>query len=191
LRSQQIKNAATLLLLSQGVPMILGGDEFGRTQLGNNNPYCQDNEISWINWELLQTHQDLFRFFKLLIQFRKRHPILRRRNYQNPGETAPAFLWHGVKPYMSDWGYDSRALGLQLVGGNEDNDILILTNAGEKPLSFELASPKSNPNSRWRRFIDTALLPPEEILEHRRLKPLTEANHYLVSSHAVVVLVSS
>ena len=191
LRSQQIKNAATLLLLSQGVPMILGGDEFGRTQLGNNNPYCQDNEISWINWELLQTHQDLFRFFKLLIQFRKRHPILRRRNYQNPDETVPAFLWHGVKPYMPDWGYDSRSLGLQLVGGDEDNDILILTNAGEKPLSFELPPPKSNSNSRWRRFIDTALSPPEEILEHRRLKPLTEANHYPVSAHAVVVLVSS
>jgi isoamylase len=188
LRKQQMKNLASVLLLSQGVPMILGGDEMGRTQRGNNNPYCQDNEISWFNWDLLKTHRDLFRFFKLLIAFRKQHPILRRRTYQSRDETTPAFLWHGIKPGEPDWGWHSRFLGLQLTGGDADNDILILANAFEGRLKVELARPSRQP--KWYRFVDTSLTPPHEICETGKLRTLARQSEYDVATRSVVVLVS-
>jgi len=81
LRNRQVKNFAALLLLSQGVPMFVAGDEFRRTQQGNNNAYCQDNEISWVDWTLLEKHQDVFRFFRTMIAFRKAHPVLHRRHF--------------------------------------------------------------------------------------------------------------
>jgi glycogen operon protein len=183
-----MKNLASVLLLSQGVPMILGGDEMGRTQRGNNNPYCQDNEISWFNWDLLKTHRDLFRFFKLLIAFRKQHPILRRRTYQSRDETTPAFLWHGIKPGEPDWGWHSRFLGLQLTGGDADNDILILANAFEGRLKVELARPSRQP--KWYRFVDTSLTPPHEICETGKLRTLARQSEYDVAARSVVVLVS-
>lgn len=188
LRKQQMKNLVTILLLSQGVPMILGGDEMGRTQRGNNNPYCQDNEISWLNWDLLKTHKDLFRFLRLLIAFRKSHPILRRRTYQNKDETMPAFLWHGVKPGEPDWGWHSRFLGLQLTGGEVDSDILILASAYEGHLRIELAKPTRE--SRWFRFLDTSLTAPYEICEPGKFKTLSKQSHYDVAGRSVVVLVS-
>jgi isoamylase len=188
LRKQQMKNLASILLLSQGVPMILGGDEMGRTQRGNNNPYCQDNEISWFNWDLLKTHRDLFRFFQLLIAFRKQHPILRRRTYQSKDETTSAFLWHGIKPGEPDWGWHSRFLGLQLTGGDADSDILILVNAFEGRLKVELARPSRQ--LRWYRFVDTSLTPPHEICEGGKLRILARQLGYDVAARSVVVLVS-
>jgi len=188
LRKQQMKNFVTILLLSQGVPMILGGDEMGRTQRGNNNPYSQDNEISWFNWDLLKTHRDLFRFFRLLIAFRKQHPILRRRTYKSKDETTPAFLWHGIEPGMPDWGWHSRFLGLQLTGGDTDNDILVLANAFEGRLKVELAKASRQP--RWYRFVDTSLTPPHEICEPGKLRTLARRSEYDVAARSVVVLVS-
>ena len=167
---------------------ILGGDEMGRTQRGNNNPYCQDNEISWFNWPLLKTHQDLFRFFKLLIAFRKRHPILRRRTFWNKDEAMPAFLWQGAKPGEPDWSWDSHFLGLQLVGGDEDSDILILTNARDDRLKVEL--PKPSRQSKWYRVVDTSLTPPHEICNEGEFKNLAKPFQYDVPGRSVIVLVS-
>ncbi len=187
LRKQHVKNMATVLMMSQGVPMILSGDEMGRTQRGNNNPYCQDNDISWLDWSFLAKHRDLFRFFKLLIAFRKAHPVLRKRTYQNLDETA-GFLWHGVTPGNPDWGWHSRFLGLQLLGGDADNDLLILTNAYDGPLSVELAKPSRH--AQWFRFIDTALTPPYEINDEGQYKKLARQKIYEVASRSVVVLIS-
>jgi len=187
LRRQQMKNLMAILLLSQGVPMILAGDEFGRTQQGNNNPYCQDNEISWLNWLLLRQHRDIFRFFKQLIAFRKQHTILRRRTYQNLDE-VPDFLWHGVKPLQPDWGWHSRFLGVQLVGGDNESDLLIYANSYEGRLTVELAVPSRH--KQWHRFVDTALTPPHDIRADGKFARLTKPFSYDVAPYSVVVLVS-
>lgn len=187
LRKQQMKNLAAILLLSQGVPMILAGDEMGRTQQGNNNPYCQDNEISWLNWGLLRHHRDLFRFFKHLIAFRKQHTTLRRRTYQNLDE-VPDFLWHGVKPSQPDWGWHSRFLGVQLVGSETESDLLIYTNSYEGKLTAELPAPSRH--ERWYRFVDTSLTPPHDVRADGKFVRVAKASSYDVAPHSVVVLVS-
>ena len=108
LRRRQIKNAITILLLSRGIPMILSGDELGNTQFGNNNAYCQDNEISWINWDDLKKNNEIFIFFKKMIAFRLAHPVLRgkkhfqERDYMQSG--YPDISFHGEKAWYVDWG---------------------------------------------------------------------------------------
>ena len=173
-------------MLAQGVPMILGGDELGRSQQGNNNAYCQDNEISWFNWDLLDENSELFRFFKALIAFRKKHPVLRQRSYASRNSDQPSFLWHGVKPGQPDWSTDSRFLAMQLVGGAEDNDILVLCNSWDGSLPVELAKPTRD--SRWFLFLDTSMDPPREIYEKNR--SILNQGKYKVFPHSIVVLVS-
>ena len=101
LRNRQMKNAIGLLLLSRGIPMILAGDEFGNTQYGNNNAYCQDNEISWLDWNLLSENKDLFAFFKTMISFRAKHPVLRRPDFFEGRNSSgyPELSFHGTRPW--------------------------------------------------------------------------------------------
>ncbi len=113
LRARQRKNFAAILLFSHGVPMLLSGDEMGRTQQGNNNAYCQDNDISWINWDLAKQNAGLVRFFQLMIAFRKRCPMLRRDTFALDGSTGFHVTWHGTKRMSADWGPESRSLGMQ------------------------------------------------------------------------------
>ncbi len=107
LRSQQIKNAAVMMLVSQGVPMILMGDEMGRSQSGNNNTYCHDNELNWQDWSLLEKNAHLYRFFKQMIQFRHAHPILRNKtHFQNQDAKGTGYAditWHGTQAWNADW----------------------------------------------------------------------------------------
>lgn len=101
LRIRQIKNYAALLLLSRGVPMLLSGDEFANSQQGNNNAYCQDNPVGWLNWENLEHHKDIYEFFRTLIAFRKAHPVLRRNDFfvdQN-SSGYPELSFHGIRPW--------------------------------------------------------------------------------------------
>lgn len=101
LRKRQVKNCAAMLLLSRGIPMFLAGDEFGNTQFGNNNAYCQDNEISWLDWGLVDKNSDLLDFFKGLIAFRKAHPVLRSTSYDTANNSTgyPEISWHGTTPW--------------------------------------------------------------------------------------------
>src|SRR5262249_31498611 len=105
LRLRQAKNLMATLLLSQGVPMILGGDEFLRTQQGNNNAWCQDNEVSWVDWSVADRHAEFLQFVRAIIQFRRQHPALRRRTFLD-GSTGDA-IWHGVEPHRPDFGPQS------------------------------------------------------------------------------------
>lgn len=188
LRLRQVKNLATFLLFSQGVPMILAGDEFGRTQQGNNNAYCQDNEVSWINWELTKTHAELFRFFKLLIAFRKKHPILRLRNFiENNASHSGAITWHGVKLNQPDWSWDSRSLAMHLKKEQEE-DIFLIANAHWESHLFEL--PWLGIRRRWCRVIDTFLESPFDITEEGTESNLRHQNFYKVGPRTVVVLIS-
>src|SRR5207248_8865263 len=120
LRRRQVRNLMTTLFLSQGVPMILAGDEFLRTQGGNNNAWCQDNEVSWLDWSLARANGDFLRFAKMLIAMRKRHPALRRRTFfRGPGFgqlMTPDIVWHGVEPERPDFSGTSRTLAYCLDG---------------------------------------------------------------------------
>lgn len=197
LRNKMIKNAVTILLVSQGIPMILSGDEFGNTQFGNNNAYCQDNEISWLNWDLLNTNPEIFRYFKTMIAFRKKHPVLRNKkhlkneDYLNTG--YPDISWHGVKSWEPDWNNYSHSLAFLLCGkhsdgGNiNDNYIYVAMNSHWEPHEFEIPSPPDN--MKWYRFSDTGLTHPDEIAPVGDEKLLRNQKKYLLQPRSVIVLI--
>ncbi len=193
LRRRQAKNFAAILLLSRGIPMILAGDEMGRTQLGNNNAYCQDNETSWVDWNLTQKNADLLRFFKLLIKFRKSHPALRYGSFtQQEGESGFPITWHGVKPGRPDWSWESRNLAVQISEKTPNTasgmtDIYIAANAYWEALRIEL--PKLTGSRKWLRVVDTMLESPEDIAEEGKGPCLDDQNVYEISPRSVVVLI--
>jgi len=185
LRTKQIKNLATILMLSSGVPMILSGDEFGRTQMGNNNAYCHDNEISWLNWNLTEKNSDLFRFWKLLIKFRKSNDLFRRETFQ-----SFHVEWHGHTLYHPDWSSESRVIGMHLFTDFRDRikgfkDIYMIFNSHWESGSFELPHLDGK---KWHRVIDTHLNVLSDILEHGKEIVLSDQNNYLVNERSVVVL---
>ena len=106
-----VRNAATILFCSIGIPMLLAGDEFCNSQFGNNNAYCQDNETSWLNWNQLQENHDMFLFFKQLIAFRKEHPLFRRASEGTP-KNYPAVSLHGINPWQFDSSHGNRVVVL-------------------------------------------------------------------------------
>jgi glycogen operon protein len=112
LRRRQVRNLIATLLLSQGVPMLLAGDELLRTQGGNNNAWCQDNETSWVDWGLATRNADFLRFVKEMIALRRRHPALRRRRFMRDGDV----IWHGTQPFRPDFSSKSRTLAFALDG---------------------------------------------------------------------------
>ena len=193
LRARQVRNFATLLLFAHGVPMLLAGDEFGRTQLGNNNAYCHDNEISWVNWDLLEHNASLFRFFKLLIQFRKDNALLRRRTFvSGDADAGLQISWHGVRVDQPDWSYHSRTLALhlsdqQLLLQPDHADLYLIANAHWEPHVFELPAPRVS--RRWFRRIDTSKRPPHDICDPGNEVVLPAQNRYHVGPRSVVVLV--
>jgi len=157
LRRRQIKNALTMLLVSQGVPMILMGDEVGHTQKGNNNAYCQDNEISWFDWSLVKANAELFTFCKRLIAFRKECSLV--RGHTAPSERDPVGVqisWHGVRAWRAEWANWNRTLAFMLSGngGQGAEFVYVAMNMHWEPRSFEL--PLLPESFRWRKFVDTA-----------------------------------
>ncbi len=193
IRRRQVRNFAAILLLSRGVPMILAGDEMGRTQLGNNNAYCQDNEISWVDWNLTRKNAGLLRFFKLLIRFRKNHPALRYGSFTKE-EGAPGFpvTWHGVKPGKPDWSWESRNVAVQISektpSAPEIADIYIAANAYWESLALEL--PRLTGSRKWFRVMDTMLESPHDISEEGKEPRLGDQNVYEIGPRTVVVLIS-
>jgi glycogen operon protein len=184
------------LLVSQGVPMLLAGDEFLRTQRGNNNAWCQDNPISWIDWELAVQNADFLRFTREMIALRKRHPALRRRQFFRgtglKGDLEPDVLWHGPEPESSPFSHYSRSLALVLDGSQTerepDRDFYVVCNAWREPLPFRVpVSPSRRP---WRRTVDTALASPLDIVPTDEGPRVPFQTTYLVAPFSTVVLVS-
>jgi len=211
LRKRQAKNLFATLMLSQGVPMILGGDEFLRTQRGNNNAWCQDNEIGWVDWSLQQSNADFLRFAREMIHLRKRHPALRRRRFFQ-GELSKAkqssdgrrievpadIVWHGVQPRKADFGFYSRTLAYSLDGrftGREfdadyapDQDFYVAMNAWHEPLPFRI--PPSPTRRPWRRVVDTALASPLDIVGEAEGPRVGDGTKYIIGPFSLIVLVS-
>jgi glycogen operon protein len=192
LRKRQAKNFMAILLLSQGVPMLLAGDEVLRSQGGNNNAYCQDNELSWFDWTLSERNTDMFRFIKQMISFRQRHPGLRRRRFlagsKPKGSRLPDISWHGVRlnePLWEDASAQVLAYTLGAVS-EEEEDLHVILNMSDSPQATELPH---IPDRRWYGAVDTWQTSPADILEPLDQPPVKDYT-YLVHPRSVVVLES-
>ena len=187
-RKRQMKNVAATLLLSQGVPMILAGDEFGRTQRGNNNAYCQDNEISWVDWSGVDANADLLRFVRCLIAFRKRHILFRQREFIGQGSRIPHIVWHGVELEKPDWSWHSRSIAAELQFEDQDEDLYFVFSSYADTLVFQLP-PRTN-GKRWHRFIDTSLEAPHDVVESDEEQHLVNQNEYSVGPGSLLALMA-
>jgi glycogen operon protein len=179
LRKRQVRNFCSLLMLANGVPMFVAGDEFMHTQRGNANAYDQDNETTWLDWDLAATNADILRFFKMMIAFRKAHPIIGRST--GWGRDCS---WHGTRgdPDLSN---ASHAIALHLRGAaSGDIDIYVMINAYWESLSFDLPG-----SSRWRRLVDTSLASPMDIVAETDAVSLDRAA-YELGPRSTVVLIS-
>jgi glycogen operon protein len=158
LRRRQVRNLLTLLFVAQGVPMLLAGDELGRSQGGNNNAWCQDNPLGWLDWTLALPNAGLLRFVRGLIAFRRAHPVLRRRTFLTGeggnGSPRPDVSWHGTHLGRPDWGGASRCLAMHLAGEHApepDDDVYLAANAAAEALVFELPRPPAG--THWLRVV--------------------------------------
>jgi len=187
LRLRQIKNFLTILFVSQGTPMVFMGDEIRRTQMGNNNAYCQDNELSWFNWNEIEKNADLLRFFKSLIHFTQSRPIFSQEKLlastKESGESS--IIWHGTRLGIPDWSETSHCLAFTLHHRESDEHLHILLNAFWKPLAFEL--PKLETGRTWRRIVNTALPSPKDFCEFVAA-PVVNKDTFDASPRSVVVL---
>jgi glycogen operon protein len=182
LRKQQVKNFFTILMLANGTPMFVAGDEFLNTQGGNNNPYNQDNPTTWLNWDLLERNRDMFRFFKQMIAFRKAHPTIMRSRFWRDD-----VRWYGVLG-APDLSYDSHTLAYCLRGASQgDVDLYVMINAFWEDLEFGIYA--ETPGG-WRRAVDTSLSSPDDIVVPGDEVPLVEP-YYRVRARSIVVLVGS
>jgi glycogen operon protein len=190
LRNRQVKNFLTALMLSGGVPMFVMGDEVRRSQDGNNNAYCQDNETSWLDWNLLSEHGDVLRFVKLLIERRAIRDVNHERRRlslsQSLRETKP--VWHGVNLHRPDWSPFSHSIAISAESASEGVRGHIILNAYWEPLDFEL--PILSGTEKWRRWIDTGLDPPHDICEWKKEEPVP-GTHYRACARSVVVLITN
>ncbi len=159
MRNRMIKNFLLTLFVSRGVPMLLGGDEFRRTQGGNNNAYCQDNEVSWFDWRLLEEHKEIHRFTRGMIAFRRAHPVLRKEKFYTDADIR-WFLPTGATPDWSDQRQKSFAC---LIAGETEPDLFILFNADTAPVDFSI--PVLPSGKMWRLAVDTSRSAPDDIFD--------------------------
>jgi glycogen operon protein len=192
LRNQQAKNFMAILLLSQGVPMILAGDEVLRTQQGNNNGYCQDNELSWFDWTLTKKNREMLRFVTKMIAFRKRHPCLMRKHFLTGKKKEevpfPDVTWHGTKLNEPLWNTPDAQILAYTLGrqGREEGDLHIIFNMSDHGVDMPLPSLSGR---AWHRAIDTGQPSPGDILEPADQLRMKES-FYRVASQRVVVFES-
>jgi len=192
LRRRQVKNFAAILMLSQGVPMFVAGDEIRRTQNGNNNAYCQDNEISWFDWGRVDENRDVFRFFKNMIALRRQHRSLQRRDFltgQKNSWGIPDIAWHGCKLDGAPWDDpEARVLAFTLAGVEPtEEDLHVILNMSPETLEFEVPHLDGK---RWRIFADTSKASPDDIAELGQERDFSGTG-YLAEPRSVVILVST
>jgi glycogen operon protein len=203
LRMQQAKNFLAILLTARGTPMLLGGDENWRTQQGNNNAYCQDNELGWLAWTPSPEADEIHRFLQRLVALRRRHPAFRRPCFVDPfavdgagvaGQVGSDITWHGVRQHQPDWAYWSHSLAMHIHGaapvtapGTDDQDFFIAISSWTKALDFEL--PHLPVPLHWYRLVETSRLPPEDILLEEEA-PRVAGRSYRLEPHSTVVLMA-
>lgn len=197
LRKQLIKNHMCYLLFSLGTPMILGGDEFMRTQKGNNNAYCQDNEISWFNWNDIEKNSDIFVFFKKVIAFIKKYTVCQKQKFyrgvDGDGDNMPDIQWFDVDGKIPLWNdFEARTLCYMLDGSEEkslcgDYQLFFILNADYKTQNVKLPSLNGR---QWHRVIDTSLKSGEDFFDDGKEKIISNSDSYTASPRSTIVLLS-
>jgi glycogen operon protein len=188
LRNRQVKNFLTTTLLAVGMPMILMGDEMRRTQGGNNNLYCHDDARAWLDWTLLDRHRDVHRFVSLLNARRVQRSLAHETQRLSLAQLIARSnrVWHGVRLEQPDWGTSSHSLAFGVELAPERLLVHFIFNAYWEPLPFELP-PAAHGRGPWRRWIDTALDSPQDIVPWETAPPV-QAARYRAEARSVVVL---
>jgi isoamylase len=187
LRARQVRNFAALLILAHGVPMLLAGDEMGRSQDGNNNAWCQDNALSWIDWNDFESNRELFTFFRHLIAFRRHHALLRPRHFEGEESGECCLTWHGFSLHKPDWSEESQSLAMHLQGQPDEAEIYLIVHAAAEAAAFSL--PPADGGLPWRRFVDTSLEAGETSCDPGAEAVLGSQKRYRAAGRSVVVLV--
>lgn len=189
LRKRLMKNACAVLLCSRGTPMFLSGDEFADTRYGNNNPYCQDNLISWLDWSLLKKNKDLFDFFQYMIQFRKDHPVI-RKDLEPSYLGVPAMSTHGLTPDETNFSGDSHVVCVRFAGYNEatqkEDLVYLAVNSGWFPVTLTL--PELPEHYKWKVAINTG--DPKCQFFHKNSMPTVESKIFL-GERSVIIFVAT
>ncbi|MDE3740865.1 glycogen debranching protein GlgX [Maribacter polysaccharolyticus] len=191
-REQQIKNYLAVTLLSYGTPMILMGDELRRTQKGNNNAYCQDNEISWFDWDLLKKNESLYRFVKVLNGFRLNTELSvddRTLSLMEFLRTKRRINWSGVRLGQPDWSFTSHSLAGTVWSDKKDTVLFLVCNAHTEELDFEIPDTNDFNQMNWFRIIDTSLPSPNDIVRLENAE-IVEGDTYPVKARSVVFLIA-
>jgi glycogen operon protein len=198
-RVRLIKNFFLSLLLSQGTPMVLAGDEFRRTQGGNNNAYCHDDSLTWLNWGLKERNAEIFSFFRKTVAFRKAHPVFRRTDFfhgaDHDGDSFPDIAWMDRTGKTPDWQNLNKFLAFFLDGhrtetngDRDDVDFFILCNPDSKDISAVL--PPSRGGQCWYRVIDTSVPYPGDFLSEGEGECLAKRRIYVLPARSMAVLCS-
>ena len=184
LRQRQIKNFLLTLLISRGVPMLLGGDEARRTQRGNNNAYCQDNDTSWFDWTYLEQHQEIYRFACGMIAFRRAHAVLSREQFYTDAEIH----WLNLAGGLPDW-FDPKAKSFAcLIQENEHAALLLMFNAGASDTTCEL--PPLPQGLRWYLAVDTSGVPPQDLFVAEAQALVDQSQPYRLQQHSSAILLA-
>ncbi|MBQ0050612.1 MAG: glycogen debranching protein GlgX [Treponema sp.] len=197
-RTKQVKNFFTTLFVSQGVPMFVAGDEVRRTQNGNNNAYCQDNEISWFNWDNVKDNASMLEFVQKLIAIRSKHPVFHRRNFFGGPSTSqfnnpPDISWFDVDGTIPDWNKMNRYLSFRLGGKatglqKEDNDFFVAMNMDIHDLTITIPQPSAG--RKWYRLVDTSIENRTCALLSGQEEGLNSQEHYVILANSILVLIA-
>ena len=189
LRKRLMKNACAVLLCSRGTPMFLSGDEFADTRYGNNNPYCQDNLISWLDWSLLKKNKDLFDFFQYMIRFRKDHPVI-RKDLEPSYLGVPAMSTHGLTPDETNFSGDSHVVCVRFAGYNEatqkEDLVYLAVNSGWFPVTLTL--PELPEHYKWKVAVNTG--DPKCQFFHKNSMPTVESKIFL-GERSVIIFIAT
>ena len=189
LRKRLMKNACAILLCSRGTPMFLSGDEFADTRYGNNNPYCQDNLISWLDWSLLKKNKDLFDFFQYMIQFRKDHPVI-RKDLEPSYLGVPAMSMHGLTPDETNFSGDSHVVCVRFAGYDETTQkedlVYLAVNSGWFPVTLTL--PELPEHYKWKVAVNTGDAKCQFF--HKNSMPTVESKIFL-GERSVIIFVAT
>ncbi len=199
LRQRRIRSFMVILFLSSGVPMLVAGDEFGRSQRGNNNAWCQDNATSWLDWGLAEKNRDLLRFCSMLISLRKKHSIFRRttffpQEHDKTTSTGPAIRWFGQNNETADWSHESRTLAFLLNGAcvnpaPDDDFFVMLNGSADTQATFTVPKPRDQ-FRHWVRIVDTSAKPPSDILTAHEAPTVPQEKNLILAPMGCVVLQS-
>lgn len=180
LRNRQMRNLMVALMISQGIPMILMGDEYAHSKNGNNNTWCQDNQLNWFLWNQLKEKGDFYRFYRLMIHFRKSHPILNRDTFWNENDIK----WHGVNPDQPEWELENQLIAFSLYSEGQP-DLYIAFNASGNELVFNLPSPGED--NHWKWIINTNNPAPLDFYDDKKSK-IVKQNHVTLARYSCIVL---